>query len=266
MGEGQVIERTKILNTRESLVRDFRRIGIKKGMIVIVHSSLSSIGWVCGGAVTVIQALMDIVTRDGTIIMPAHSGDYSDPTNWGNPPVPKEWIEVIKDTMPAFHEEITPTRGMGMIAETFRKFPNVLRSSHPALSFCAWGNNAEEIIENHSLDYSLGEESPLARIYDLNGDVLLLGVGHNNNTSFHLSENRMINKKYVKAGGPIIKDGIRVWKEYDDIEVNSDVFDELGKDFEKNNNVSINNIGLAESRLFSQKVAVDFGHSWLDKR
>ncbi len=56
----------------------------------MVHSSLSRIGWVTGGAVALIQALMDLITKKGNIMMPAYSSDYSDPTYWSNPPVPKE--------------------------------------------------------------------------------------------------------------------------------------------------------------------------------
>lgn len=266
MSEAKTINKTNKPNTRQSLGEDLRRLGVKEGMTVIVHSSLSSLGWVCGGPVAVIQALMDIITTEGTVIMPAHSGDYSDPDYWENPPVPMEWRSIIRDTMPAYEPDITPTRGIGVIAETFRKFPQVHRSSHPALSFSAWGKYAGEIVGNHSLNYSMGEKSPLARIYDLDGWVLLLGVGYGNNTSFHLSEYREIDPIPFKAGAPIIKDGKRIWQEYDDIILNSDVFDELGMDYEMQNTVIKGYIGLAESRLFKQREAVDFGVKWLNSR
>jgi aminoglycoside 3-N-acetyltransferase len=266
MNEEQVIKKTKILNTRESLKKDFVKLGIKKGMVLIVHSSLSSIGWVCGGPVAVIQALMDAVTQEGTLVMPAHSGNYSDPSKWQNPPVPKEWINEIKKTMPAFEEDITPTSGIGVIPETFRNFPHVIRSSHPAMSFCAWGKYAQEITENHSIDYSLGKNSPLERVYNLDGYVLLLGVGYGNNTSFHLSEYRATNPKTEKLGAPILNKGIRVWQEYDDIEMDSDLFEELGKDFEKHSKATTGYIGTAESKFFRQKAAVDFGQSWINNK
>jgi aminoglycoside 3-N-acetyltransferase len=266
LSEAKVINRTNKPNSRQSLAEDLKCLGIGEGMTVIVHSSLSSMGWVCGGPVAVIQALMDAITYEGTIVMPAHSGDYSEPDYWENPPVPREWCDIIRDTMPAFEPDITPTRGIGIIAETFRKFPNVLRSSHPALSFCAWGKHAEEITRNHSLSCSMGEKSPLARIYDLDGWVLLLGVGYGNNTSFHLSEYRVTEPIPFIAGAPIIKDGKRIWQEYSDIILNADVFDELGKDFEKRHQIVKGLVGLAESRLFKQREAVDFGVGWLEER
>jgi aminoglycoside 3-N-acetyltransferase len=253
-------------HTRETLVHDLHQLGLEKGMTVIVHSSLKSIGYVSGGPVAVIQALMDVITPKGTIVMPLHTADYSDPGKWVNPPVPKEWWPVIRKHMPAFEPAITPSDGMGVIAETFRNWPGVLRSSHPAVSFGAWGQEAEQITKEHSLDNCLGENSPLARIYDLNGSVLLLGVGFANNTSFHLAEYRASGAKATKEGAPIIEQGKRVWKSYEDIDIDSDCFEELGAEFQKSKPVSIGKVGMAESRLFQQREAVDFAQSWIADR
>ncbi|HEX3046657.1 MAG TPA: AAC(3) family N-acetyltransferase [Bacillota bacterium] len=265
MSEHQTVINTPEVRTRQTLARDLIELGLRPGFTVIVHSSLSSLGWVSGGPVAVIQALMDVVTPEGTIVMPAHSGDYSDPQFWANPPVPPEWRPVIMATMPAFEPQITPTRGIGKIPETFRSFPGVIRSSHPAVSFTAWGNNAVYITSNHSLDNSLSELSPLARIYDLDGYVLLLGAGYGSNTSFHLAEYRAPGYKNVKAGAPILENGVRVWKEYLDIEFDVDPFPAIGLDFEKENPVSRGKVGSAETRLFKQRKAVDFATQWLER-
>jgi Aminoglycoside N3''-acetyltransferase len=265
MGEECSIKMSDMPRTRESIKNDLIKIGLKPDMVVIVHSSLSSMGWVCGGAVAVIQALMDVITPEGTIVMPAHSGEYSEPSYWGNPPVPAEWCQVIRDTMPAFEPEITPTRGIGIIAETFRKWPGVLRSSHPQVSFCAWGKHAKEIIENHSLNYGLGEQSPLAHLYDLDGWVLLLGVGYENNTSFHLSEYRAPCGVACTNGAPVVENGHRVWKTIEDIEIDSDTFGEIGAEFEKKNYVLTGLVGSAKTRLFPQRKGVDFASAWLEE-
>ncbi len=235
-------------------------------MTVIVHSSLSSLGWVCGGPVAVVQALMDVITPAGTIVMPTHTGDYSDPAEWQNPPVPNDWVSIIRETMPAFDPRITPTRHMGRIVEVFRTWPHVQRSTHPALSFAAWGQSADGIISDHALSYALGEGSPLARIYDLDGSVLLLGVGYDRNTSFHLAEYRIPGSKAVERGAPVADGQKRAWKVYPDIELDAEPFAELGADFEKTGHVTRGRVGSAEARLFSQRVAVDFAVSWLAAR
>jgi aminoglycoside 3-N-acetyltransferase len=262
VSEHQTVINTPEVRTRQTLAQDLAELGLNPGITVIAHTSLSSLGWVSGGPVAVIQALMDVVTPEGTIVMPAHSGDYSDPEYWANPPVPPGWRPVIKATMPAFEPQITPTRGIGKIPEIFRSFPGVIRSSHPAVSFTAWGKNAIYITSAHSLDYSLGELSPLARLYDLDSYVLLLGAGYGSNTSFHLAEYRAPGSKSTKAGAPILENGVRVWKEYQDIEFDVDVFPAIGLDFEKENPVTHGKVGSAETRFFKQRHAVDFAVNW----
>lgn len=263
--EKDIINETSTPNTRKSLRAQFESMGLRKGMTVIIHSSMSKIGWISGGSVAVVQALMDVITSEGTIIMPAHTSEYSDPIEWENPPVPEKWIPIIKENMPAFDKDITPTNQMGKIAETFRTFPDVLRSDHPQVSFTAWGKYAKDITRNHSLEYGLGSESPLKKIYDLDGMVLLLGVDYDNNTSFHLAEYMISKIKEEKLGAPILLEGKRKWVEYKDIELDVDDFDKIGNEFEKIEDVITYKIGRAESKLFSQKLAVDFAKDWMEK-
>lgn len=263
MKETSIIENTSLPRTRQSIAADFKRLGLEKGMTIIVHSSLSSLGWVNGGAVTVIQALIDVITPLGTIVMPTHSGDYSEPALWGNPPVPEEWCTIIRDTMPAFDPQITPCRGMGIIPEVFRKWPGALRSYHPSSSFAAWGKHANYIIEDQSLEFSMGEQSPLSRLYDLDSSVLLLGVGFSNNTSFHLAEYRSNRRNICKVAGPIIVNGNSEWTIYKDIEFKTESFKQIGQDFELTGKVTNGIIGSAGAKLFSQKSAVDFALEWI---
>lgn len=99
MSEADATARSPAPRTRDSLTADVRPLGLEAGMTVLVHSSLSSLGWVNGGPVAVVQALMDVITADGTIVMPSHAG-LSGPAVWENPPVPESWWQVIRDTMP----------------------------------------------------------------------------------------------------------------------------------------------------------------------
>jgi aminoglycoside 3-N-acetyltransferase len=268
VGEAEVIRSTTNGPvTQERIANDLAALGITPGMAVIVHSSLSRIGWVAGGAVAVIRALQAAVRSYGTLIMPAHSGDLSDPELWENPPVPREWWQPIRDHTPAFDPEVTPTRGVGVIAELFRTFPDVVRSSHPHVSFSGWGEQAVEILGDHALEDSLGESSPLSRLYEADGQVLLLGAWFDSNTSFHLAEYRADDptRERVTLGAPVVVDGHRRWKSWSDINYRSDDFSEIGKAFVKANKqiVKVGKVGDATCHLFPQRACVDFAARWM---
>jgi aminoglycoside 3-N-acetyltransferase len=262
MGEKHAVEKNHI-NTIDSIAADLQKLGVKEGMNVIVHSSLSSLGWVCGGAVAVIEALMEVVTKDGMIVMATQSAHLSDPENWMAPPVPKDWWETIRETMPAYDPKTTPTRGVGAVPELFRTYPNVERSAHPALSFAAWGNRKEAILHPHPINDGLGESSPLGRMIEKDFYVLLIGVGHDSNTSFHLAEHADPTIKEQTQFAPIMEDGQRVWKKYKEIEYDDEKFEGIGKQYEEVGHVNYGKIGLAEAKLFPQKEAVEFASKWL---
>lgn len=263
MTETAVIQKSPHPFTKTILIEQLRTLGVQAGMTVLVHSSLSEIGYVPGGSVLVIQALQEALTEAGTLVMPTHTSDYSDPARWQNPPVPEAWQAIVREEMPAFDPLLTPTRSMGVIPELFRTWPGVFRSNHPDVSFAAWGRHAATVTADHQLAFGLGEGSPLARLYDLNGYVLLLGVGHGNNTSFHLAEIRAGVGKTIRQGAPIWLNGRRVWQWYEELDYDDDCFVELGAALERAHPVQTGKVGLAECRLFLQKTAVDFATNWL---
>ncbi|MGF2618357.1 AAC(3) family N-acetyltransferase [Rossellomorea vietnamensis] len=263
MTEKEAIQQLEKPHTTASLIEDFRNLGVEEGMVLIVHSSLSSLGWVCGGAVAVVTALMKAVGERGTLIMPAQSADNSDPSEWENPPVPESWWQIIRDEMPVYDPGVTPSRGMGMIADVFRSFPGVSRSSHPMYSFAAWGKHADYILSEQPLEEGFGPRSPLAKIYELEGSVLLLGVTHESNTSLHFAEHSIGNREKAKKGAALMEDGSRVWKVYEEILYDSDPFEELGKEFEGIHTIKTSMIGKADCKLLDQRAVVDFAREWL---
>lgn len=270
MTEKDVISKTRTLVTRASLARELNQLGVKAGMIVLVHTSMSKLGWVCGGPVAIISALQDVLTGSGTLVMPAHSADVSDPKDWENPAVPQEWREDIYKEMPVFDPVRTPTCGIGRVAECFRTFPGVKRSFHPIHSFAAWGKERDGILARQSLDDGLGEDSPIEKLYEKGGYVLLLGAGYDSNTSMHLGEYRSKCLRSVTRASPLLERGRRVWKHYLDLDFHEERFPEIGAAFERragrqNRHVRIGRAGAAQARLISQRALVDFTAEYIKR-
>ncbi|KHE72140.1 aminoglycoside N(3)-acetyltransferase [Halobacillus sp. BBL2006] len=263
MSEKQIISQTSAPNTVLSLKSDLHKLGVKKGDTLLVHASMKAIGWVSGGPQAVIQALMGAITEEGTLIFQTHSPTLSDPVEWENPPVPKEWHETIRETMPTFDPDKTPSTYLGVLPELFRKFPNVYRSYHPTFSISAWGKQADQITNQHDLAYPLSDTSPLGQAYQREAKILLLGVGYDSNTSFHLSEYRSAVRKEKTRGAPLMKDGHPHWTTYPDIDINDDPFEKIGASFEQEYSVTKGKVGRADCCLFPMKESVDFATQWL---
>jgi aminoglycoside 3-N-acetyltransferase len=252
--------------TRDSIGADLRALGVRNGQVVLLHSSLSSLGWVCGGAVAVVQAMLDVLGESGTLVVPTQTMDNSDPRHWTRPPVPESWWPVIREAMPGFDPRVTPADKLGAVVEMVRTWPGAVRSDHPHTSFAAVGKRAEELLAVHRLDSQLGEGSPLAVLERVGAEVLLLGVGYGSCTAFHLAEYRVPEPAMTEYGCAVLDaEGNRHWRTYVDVDTNSDRFPDLGAAFERTGAVTIGKVGNAECRLFTVEQAVAHAVEWLSE-
>jgi aminoglycoside 3-N-acetyltransferase len=152
------------VHTHQSLTEQLRRLGIGAGDSIVVHSSLRSIGHVDGGAEAVVHALLNAVGDDGLLLAPTYT-----------------YFSTQFD--PAAEPSLT-----GRLTETMRMWPGAHRSWHPTHSAVAIGAGADEVVLGHHLRAACGFGSPMDRVAARNGWVLLIGVGHNTNSTIHVGE------------------------------------------------------------------------------
>jgi aminoglycoside 3-N-acetyltransferase len=252
--------------TGASLLAGLRALGIRRGDTVVVHSAMSAIGWVCGRETAVVSALIAAVGPTGTLVMPAHSGDNSEPSDWCNPPVPEDWFPVIRETMPAFDRRATPSRCMGRVSECFRTWPGTRRSAHPHVSWCARGPGARWLLRGHTYGKpGFGMGSPVGRLYRRNAKILLIGVGYDNCTALHLSEAMCPNTLLTDVGAAVrTRGGRRRWTTWRENELNSDRFPQIGEAYERDGGEAVcGKLGAADCKVLRCKPLVDFGLKWL---
>jgi aminoglycoside 3-N-acetyltransferase len=251
--------------TTTSLAEDLRALGVTEGSTLLVHSSLSALGYVVGGAQAVVLALFDVLGPTGTLVVPTHSGDLSEPSYWQNPPAPKDAWTTIRQHLPAFDPHLTATSGMGIIPDTVRAHPRALRSNHPSMSFAAVGPHAEVITANHGLDFGFDEHSPLARLEELGATVLLLGVDHDRNTSLHLAEYRVHEPdQEIEQGAPLMVDGARQWVTFTTLDYNTEDFCTIGQALSAAGHQRMGTVGAGTARLFDLATVVAFATTWFD--
>ncbi|WP_203248348.1 aminoglycoside N(3)-acetyltransferase [Sporosarcina beigongshangi] len=268
MSELKTIQRTHSFQSKAMLQQQLQTLGIQAGDNIIVHASLQSMGWIAGGAQTVVEALMETVTSDGTIIMPAQSADNSEPSNWKNPPVPEEWYEHIRQSLPAYDPHLSSLRGMGKIAECFHRHPATIRSAHPTHSFMAWGQHAKDWMNGHFLHDSFGMTSPLGKMFGTDVKIVMIGVDYDTCTALHLAEYRAPGLTTSPDGAAVLLNGERVWATYDMAHLDSDFFPNLVEAFtEVNPEVGIEGLlGLATCKIMPMTPLIEFGTDWIAKK
>ena len=163
---------------------DLKKLGIKPDDTILLHSSLSSLGFVEGGADTVADTLLSVLCG-GTLLIPTLS------------------YETVRDDKPIFSVTETPSC-VGAISENFRKREGVMRSMHPTHSVAGIGKYAREILSKHiNTATPAGADSPFALLPKYGGKVLMLGCGLKPNTSMHAIE-ELVRPDYLMRKNPIL--------------------------------------------------------------
>lgn len=218
----------------KTLIQNFLELGVKPGGVLLVHTSFSKIKPIEGGPLGLISALRSALGSDGTLVMPSMSYDDDHP----------------------FDKTKSPCPEMGIVADTFWRLPGVLRSDNNH-AFAAVGRLAEKIVAPHPMDVPHGLASPVGRVYESDGQVLLLGVDHGSNTTIHLCENlagvRYRRAKYIT----VLKDGQPTRFDYREIDHCCQNFALVDGWLDEKQNQRHGRIGNGETRLMRSRDIVN---------
>jgi len=258
--------------TRSRLEKDSRKLGIAAGQTVMLHASVRAIGWIVGGPDVVIQALLDVLGHSGTLMMyvgwedsPYHLAEW-----------PKDWQRAYLEECPPFDPATSRAyRKWSILTEYLRTWRGAFRSTHPDASFAAVGALARWITENHPLQYGYGPGSPLAKLCEAKGKVLLAGAPFGTITLLHYAEHmaKVPKKRIVHYKMPILRDGQRVWVEIEEFDTCGGILPGaeeysqiIPREYLLSGRGCSGKIGAAQSYLFDAADLNEFTIKWLEKK
>jgi aminoglycoside 3-N-acetyltransferase len=247
-----------MMATKSSLIGDLRKLGVREGDLLMVHAGLRSLGPVVGGAAIVVQALLDAVGSDGTLVAYV---DFEPFYEDGDPEIP----EFDRLTARAAVDH-------GVLHEVIRTWPGAIRSDHPDAGVVAIGAGAGWITEGHSLQYGYGAGSPFAKIVEGEGRVLMLGAPLDAITILHYAESlaEIPDKRIKRYQRKMRGLGWVDIEEYDTEEPVHEAlppgyFERIAEDYRAQGEGRCGLVGQAPSYLFEAAGLVRFGVRWIER-
>lgn len=216
--------------TRASLRQDIEAVGIVPGDIVMVHAAISKIGPLLNGPDALIWALRDAVGRGGTVMSYTDWDARYDDLLDDEGRVPEAWRTHIPPFDPQASRAI---RDNGVLPEFLRTTPGALRSGSPGSSIVAIGARAEELTADHPINYGYGEGSPLARLVDAKGKVMMIGAPYDTMTLLHHAEHlaNIQGKRIHRYEVPFAQEGGVVWHMIEEFDTSVPIVPGLAEDY-----------------------------------
>lgn len=265
--------RAPALVTRDRLISDLRELGLGHGDTVMLHASVSRIGWIVGGGDELLHALFDLLGHAGTLMMQIGWDGSPYDVTVGAPEVP----DALAAAWPAF--DPTTARAVpdgGILGERVRTWPGAARSDHPDSSFVAVGRLAEDLVADHPLQYGMGVGSPLERLCQHAGKILLVGAPLSGTTLLHHAEHvaDVPGKEVVHYWAPILQAGQKAWVRIEEFSTeeclpwsgSGDMFGEIIEDYLRLGRGDVGPVGAARSYLFDAAELDRFATEWIEER
>jgi aminoglycoside 3-N-acetyltransferase len=262
-----------LLVTRSRLAKDFSDLGVRPGGVIMLHASVKSVGWVVGGPDVILHALREALGPDGTLMMYVgwEDGTY-EMDSW-----PEAKRRAYLEECPPFDPATSrAVMGWSILTEFLRTTPGAYRSANPEASMAAIGTKAAWLTEGHPLNYGFGRGSPLEKLCEVGGEVLLLGTPLDTVTLLHYAESlaNVPDKRTVRYRQPLLDDGRKTWVEIEEYDTNLGVMRDYddGNDFQAIVAAYLaaghgrkGLVGAARSYLFDAQDLTAFGVAWMEK-
>lgn len=251
--------------TRDRLARDLSAIGLVDGDAVLVHAALRQVGRLVGGPDDILEALRDVIGPAGTVL------GYCD---WQLDDEVRDDLSLRAHIPPFDPSRSRSTRDNGFWPELLRTTPGALRSGSPGASMAALGGEAEWFTADHALDYGYGPQSPLGKLVEARGKVLMLGAPLDTMTLLHHAEHLadFPDKRILRYEAPILVDGKTVWRWFEEFDTSDppdglpdDYFADIVEAFLATGRGKRGKIGEASSVLVPAAEMVAFGVDWLER-
>lgn len=259
--------------TRGLLRRDLETLGLRRGDAAMVHAAMSKVGRLLNGPDALIDAALDVVGPEGTILAYTDWDARYDELLDADGRVPAAWREHIPPFDPASSRAI---RDNGVLPEFLRTRPGARRSGNPGASIAALGAQAEWFTANHPLDYGYGEGSPLAKLVASGGKVLMVGAPLDTMTLLHHAEHlaRIRGKRIKRYEVPLATATGTLWRMVEEFDTSDPVVDGLADDYFATIVTEYlatgvgaqGRIGEAPSVLVDATGITAFAVDWLEKR
>jgi len=258
--------------TKSRLIENLKALGVGPGQVVMLHASVKAVGWVVGGPEVVLQAVMEVLGPEGTLMM--YVGWEDNPYDLGSWPEAKQMAYL--EECPAFDPATSrANRRWSILTEYLRTTPGARRSGNPEKSFAAVGAKAGWLTADHPIDYGFGAGSPLEKLCLSDGQVFLLGTPFDSVTLLHHAEclADVPEKRVVRYRMPMLVGGERRWVDVEEFDTcdgireweDGDYFVALVEDYLAKGHGKRGQVGAARSFLFDAEELVRFGVEWMER-
>jgi aminoglycoside 3-N-acetyltransferase len=257
--------------TRASLRDDLTHIGLRAGDTVMVHAAMSKVGPLLNGPDALSNAILDVVGPDGTMLVYTSWDSVHDDLLDDEGRVLPEWRDHIPGFDPLSSRAV---RMNGIIAEFVRTMPGARRSANPGASVAAVGKMAQWITADHRLDYGFGEDTPLSRLVEIGGRILMVGAPWDTMTLIHHADHLadIPDKRRIRIEVPLAGPDGTEWQFMEEFETGDPVHEDLPENYiEQIVTAYVESgggrqgaIGLAPSLLVDARPMLAFAIDWLE--